>query len=56
MSLMITPTKTPKEPPYLNLEIGDEEIIFTKINRFFEKIILKKLNKRGIYEEGKYYE
>ena len=37
-------------------KIDDDEIVFTKINRFFEKIILKKLYKRGIYEEGKYYE
>lgn len=28
----------------------------TKINRFFENLILKNLNKRGIYERGKYYE
>ena len=37
MSLMITPTKTPKEPPYLNLEIGDEEIkILHKIFEILE--------------------
>ena len=38
MSLMITPTKTPKEPPYLNLEIGDEEIkILHKIFEILEE-------------------
>lgn len=35
--------------------LTDEDNFFTKINRKFEKIILNKLNKKGIYEKGKYY-
>lgn len=35
--------------------LTDEDKFFTKINRKFEKIILNKLNKKGIYEKGKYY-
>ena len=35
--------------------LNDEEKIFTKINRKFEKIILKKLKKKGIYEKERYY-
>lgn len=37
-------------------KLGEDTFIGTKINRFFERIILNKLNKRGIYEEGKFYE
>ena len=37
-------------------KLGEDTFFGTKINRFFERIILKKLNKRGIYEEGKYYD
>ena len=33
----------------------EEDKIFTRINRKFEKIILNKLRKKGIYESGKYY-
>ena len=36
-------------------KLTDEDKIFTKINRKIEKIILNKLKKKGIYEEGKYY-
>ena len=35
--------------------LTDEDGFFTKINRRFEKIILNKLKKKGIYEKGKYY-
>ena len=35
--------------------LTDEDGFFTKINRKFEKIILNKLKKKGIYEKGKYY-
>ena len=37
-------------------KLGEDKFFGTKINRFFEKIILDKFNKRGIYEEGKYYD
>ena len=38
MSIITTPTKVPKEPPYLNLEIGDEEIkILHKIFEILEE-------------------
>lgn len=37
-------------------KLGDDSFIGTKINRYFEKKILNKLNKRGIYEEGRYYD
>ena len=37
-------------------KLGDDDFLGTKINRWMEKKILKKLNKRGIYEKGKYYE
>lgn len=36
--------------------IGTYEPIWTKINRIFERMIIKKLNKKGILEKGKYYE
>ena len=36
MSIITTPTKTPKEVPYLNLEIGDEEI--KVIHKIFEAV------------------
>lgn len=35
--------------------LTDEDKFFTKINRKFERIILNKLKKKGIYEKGKYY-
>lgn len=35
--------------------LTDEDKFFTKINRIFEKMILKKLEKKDIYEKGKYY-
>ena len=37
-------------------KLGDDTFIGTKINRFIENKILKKLSKRGIYEKGRYYE
>lgn len=36
--------------------IGTYEPIWTKFNRFFERKILKSLNKKGIYQKGVYYE
>ena len=36
-------------------KLSHEDKIFTKINRKIEKMILKRLNKKGIYEKGKYY-
>jgi len=36
--------------------IGEYEKFGTKINRFFEKFIYKKLNKRGILIKGEYYD
>lgn len=36
--------------------INDIEPITTRFNRFFERIIYKKLLKKGILEKGKYYE
>lgn len=36
--------------------IGTKEPIWTRFNRFFERIILKKLAKKGILEKGVYYE
>jgi len=32
------------------------ELIFTKINRFFEKIVIKRLKKHHLFEKGKYYD
>lgn len=37
-------------------KLKDEDKIFTKINRFFEKKILNSLKKKGIYEYEKYYQ
>lgn len=37
-------------------KLGDDSFIGTKINRFLEKRILNRLNKRGIYEKGKFYD
>lgn len=37
-------------------QLSPDTFLGTKINRFFENIILNSLNKRGIYERGKYYE
>ena len=36
--------------------IGTKEPIWTRFNRFFERIVLKKLAKKGILEKGVYYE
>lgn len=36
--------------------IGTKEPIWTRFNRFFEGIILKKFAKKGILEKGVYYE
>lgn len=36
--------------------IHEKEIIFTKINRFIENRIIKRLNKINNFERGKYYE
>ena len=36
--------------------IGREEPIWTRFNRIWERMILKRLNKKGILEKGKYYE
>lgn len=36
--------------------ISKKDITVTKINRKLEKIIEKKLNKRGLFERGKYYD
>lgn len=36
--------------------LGKKDLKITSLNRFFEKIIIKKLSKRGILERGKYYE
>ena len=36
--------------------ISTNEPIWTKFNRFFERIILKRLHKKGIYTKGVYYE
>ena len=35
--------------------LTEEDKFLTKINRRFEKSILNKLKKKGIYEKGKYY-
>ncbi|MGB4626366.1 MAG: YqeG family HAD IIIA-type phosphatase [Erysipelotrichaceae bacterium] len=37
-------------------QLTPDTFIGTKINRFFERIILNSLRKRGIYERGKYYD
>ena len=36
--------------------ISKNDITVTKINRKLEKIIEKKLRKRGLFERGKYYD
>jgi uncharacterized protein len=36
--------------------LGEDPFFGTKFNRFIEKFIFKNLNKRGIYEAGKYYD
>ena len=36
--------------------IGTEEPFVTKFNRFFERRILKRLHKKGLYTKGVYYE
>lgn len=36
--------------------IGTYEPIWTKFNRIWERMIIKRLNKKGIFEKGKYYE
>ncbi len=36
--------------------IGDYELIWTKINRFFEHFVYKKLKKKNILVKGEYYE
>lgn len=40
---------------YVN-PLNNYEPFRTKINRFIERIIMKKLNKKGLLEKGKYYE
>lgn len=37
-------------------KLGEYEPIYTKFWRFFERIILKKYNKKNIFKKGKYYE
>jgi HAD superfamily phosphatase (TIGR01668 family) len=36
--------------------LGKKDLKITSVNRALEKIVLKKLTKRGILERGKYYE
>lgn len=36
--------------------ISNVDQLFTKINRYFERKILKKLEKRGLFKIGEYYE
>ena len=36
--------------------IGGEDLKITKITRMFENFIIKKYEKKGIFERGKYYE
>lgn len=35
--------------------MSDKDLKITKLNRFFERIVLKKLNKKYSFEKGKYY-
>ena len=35
--------------------LTNEDLFFTKINRKIEKIILRNLKKKGVYDEGRYY-
>jgi uncharacterized protein len=37
-------------------KLGEPDFIFTKFNRFWERIILHNLKKKGIYEVGHYYD
>ena len=36
--------------------MSSEDLTTTKINRFFERIIIKYYTKRKVFEKGKYYE
>ena len=36
--------------------IGSQEPPWTKFNRIWEKLVLKRLDKKGLFEKGKYYE
>ncbi len=36
--------------------ISDKELIWTKFNRLYEKIIIKKMEKKGMFRRGNYYE
>ncbi len=36
--------------------ISKNEIIFSRFNRIIENIIIKRLNKKGLFEKGKYYD
>lgn len=36
--------------------LGEKDLKITKLNRFIEKKIINKYNKKGIFERGKYYE
>lgn len=36
--------------------LGKKDLKITSINRFFERLVLKRLGKDGILERGKYYE
>ncbi len=36
--------------------MGEKDLKITKINRMFENYIIKKYEKKGIFERGKYYE
>lgn len=36
--------------------INNNEFILTKVNRFFEGIVMKKLKRKGLFEKGVYYE
>ncbi len=37
-------------------KISNRDIIFTKLNRFFEKVIVNRLSKKDLFSRGKYYE
>ena len=36
--------------------IGSQEPPWTRFNRIWEKMVLKRLTKKGLFEKGKYYE
>lgn len=36
--------------------IAQRDIIYTKINRVFERMIIKRLEKKGVFKVGEYYE